>query len=80
MIGAMTTFAHDFFITPSDSKRLLQIIEYSDQVEALIVFAPLRLLMCKIDNKGGGSEGPLSFLSGHGQHEHSFRDNCGECK
>jgi len=37
LIGALTTFAHDFFITPSDSKINDVFNIFSDQATTLIV-------------------------------------------
>jgi hypothetical protein len=41
MIGALTTFAHDFFITPSDSMHnfLIKEIIYSDKAETVALFS-----------------------------------------
>lgn len=56
MIGAMTTFAHDFFITPSDSKpfftvKFNEILMCSDQTETLIVLSFDRRPMCEEYNQ-----------------------------
>jgi hypothetical protein len=53
MIGAMTTFAHDFFITPSDSKIDEFLLKCSDQTKASIVQSSLCSLMCEIVSKRG---------------------------
>jgi hypothetical protein len=42
MIGALTTFAHDFFITPSDSMQTFTLVKqiiYSDKAETVAMFS-----------------------------------------
>ena len=74
MIGALTTFAHDFFITPSDSKTIFFFIFRSDKIAFVTLFAPLSSPMRKINSQGGRFQSPLSFLSRHSDHEHSLCD------
>ena len=80
MIGAMTTFAHDFFITPSDSKFLGSnaTTSCSDQIKTSTVLASDGRSMCEIDNKRWGNPCTLQVVPGDGQHEHTLRYDCGE--
>lgn len=76
MIGALTTFAHDFFITPSDSKPK-QLIGASDQAAATALLPPHGGPVCENDRQGRGHSGPVQVLPCHRHDEHTFRHDRG---
>ena len=78
MIGAFCTFAHDFFITPSDSKYLPLIdTYYSDKAKTITLLSPLGEAMCEDHNQGRRSTRSIPLLPSNGQHEHPFCYNGG---